>query len=224
MDWKSDSDERSYEEVPYTTLSGSKRGGILSRREFPFILLGAGLLLLLLLFLIFAPGSHQASIDRLSGVPQRLDQMENRLKAVEDMETRLDRLEAQIMSLGKTLAAEKSRNSPDPQLVDRVQESSASIQKFENRINLLERRLNRMKNEMQVAAKAPSKPAPVRKKPEAEASKAPSKRIHVVKEGETLYRIAVNRKVDLEKFLELNGLEEGAVIYPGQKLKIPGDG
>ncbi len=45
-------------------------------------------------------------------------------------------------------------------------------------------------------------------------------RIHIVKEGETLWRIANLYKVEVDTLAETNQLK-GMVIYTGQKLKIP---
>ena len=44
MDWQPDSGQEEYSEKPYSTLSGGRVGNLLSRAEFPFILLGGGLL------------------------------------------------------------------------------------------------------------------------------------------------------------------------------------
>jgi hypothetical protein len=44
--------------------------------------------------------------------------------------------------------------------------------------------------------------------------------IHEVKEGQTLWNIAAAYQVNLGEILRLNGLNEGSLIYPGQKLLI----
>lgn len=45
---------------------------------------------------------------------------------------------------------------------------------------------------------------------------------HIVKKGENPYLISRKYRVSLEKFLEINGLSKNTLIYPGQKLKVPG--
>lgn len=45
---------------------------------------------------------------------------------------------------------------------------------------------------------------------------------HIVKKGENPYLISRKYRVSLEKFLEINGLSKKSLIYPGQKLKVPG--
>jgi membrane-bound lytic murein transglycosylase D len=48
-----------------------------------------------------------------------------------------------------------------------------------------------------------------------------SARVHVVRSGDTLGRIAGNYRVQLRDLLRLNGLSSRAVIHPGQRLRIP---
>jgi membrane-bound lytic murein transglycosylase D len=45
---------------------------------------------------------------------------------------------------------------------------------------------------------------------------------HIVQRGENPYSISKKYGVSLEKFLEVNGLTKKTIIYPGQKLKVPG--
>jgi LysM repeat protein len=44
--------------------------------------------------------------------------------------------------------------------------------------------------------------------------------VHEVKEGQTLWNIAAAYQVNLSEVLRLNGMSEGSLIYPGQKLLI----
>lgn len=45
---------------------------------------------------------------------------------------------------------------------------------------------------------------------------------HIVKKGENPFSISRKYRVSLDKFLEINGLSKKSLIYPGQKLKVPG--
>ena len=47
-------------------------------------------------------------------------------------------------------------------------------------------------------------------------------RVHVVRRGETLGRIAGNYRVRLRDLLRINGLSERTIIRPGQRIRIPG--
>ena len=48
----------------------------------------------------------------------------------------------------------------------------------------------------------------------------PAVKTHVVKKGETLYSISKQYGLSLAQLMTLNKLSKGAVINPGQKLKI----
>lgn len=50
--------------------------------------------------------------------------------------------------------------------------------------------------------------------------KADGSVVHVVQEGQTLWNIAAAYQVKLGEILTLNGLSDGALIYPGEKLLI----
>lgn len=45
--------------------------------------------------------------------------------------------------------------------------------------------------------------------------------VHEVAAGETMWAIATRSGVSLARLLAANGLDEGSIIYPGQKLRIP---
>ncbi|HZN56209.1 MAG TPA: LysM peptidoglycan-binding domain-containing protein [Candidatus Polarisedimenticolaceae bacterium] len=55
------------------------------------------------------------------------------------------------------------------------------------------------------------------------AAPAPQARtgVHVVRKGETLFRIATNYGVSLARLLDANGLHRQSAIHPGQQLRIP---
>ncbi len=78
---------------------------------------------------------------------------------------------------------------------------------------------------LRVSGSAPhvGSPAPAAVSAPAPAS-APAKavggRTHEVKAGDTLWAIAQKHGVSVATVLKANGLSEGAIIYPGQKLKL----
>jgi pimeloyl-ACP methyl ester carboxylesterase len=43
---------------------------------------------------------------------------------------------------------------------------------------------------------------------------------YIVKQGDTLWRIATNNSLSVSELCELNGIKENAVIHPGDKLKV----
>lgn len=50
--------------------------------------------------------------------------------------------------------------------------------------------------------------------------KPKSNNIHIVKSGDTLYKIANQNKVPIQQIVKLNHLKEESLIFPGQKLKL----
>jgi LysM repeat protein len=53
---------------------------------------------------------------------------------------------------------------------------------------------------------------------------ATGERIHVVQFGETLYRIAVNNRVSVDRLARANNINEPEKIEVGQRIRIPSDG
>jgi LysM repeat protein len=68
-------------------------------------------------------------------------------------------------------------------------------------------------------AKAPAKPAAA--KPAAKPA-ATSGATHTIKAGDTIYAIALRNGVSTKAVLSANGLNASSIIYPGQKITIPG--
>ena len=67
------------------------------------------------------------------------------------------------------------------------------------------------------AKKAPAKQAT------APAKKAPAKQAtHTVRKGDTVWAIATRAGVSVQAMLDANGLSRSSIIYPGQKLVLPG--
>ena len=52
-------------------------------------------------------------------------------------------------------------------------------------------------------------------------AKSDGNEVHVVRKGETLFRIATNYGISLTRLLEVNGLNRSATIHPGQEIRIP---
>ena len=68
---------------------------------------------------------------------------------------------------------------------------------------------------------APAQPAPATKS-KAPAKKAPASATHTVRKGDTVWAIATRAGVSVQAVLDANGLSRSSIIYPGQKLVIPG--
>ncbi len=217
MNWQSDAENQDYSEKPYSTLSGGRLSRLFSRSEFPFILLGGGLLVLLLLFFIFFSGGETPSKENGRTVSQRLTRLESRVDSMAGFRQQLKSMEAQMKGIEETVEANKNRIVPDTRVVDQMQANTKAIENTGQRLTVLEDRLNKLNHQIQEIKEGLSR------KPDVKTSKASDAKpgFHVVQEGDTLYSIAKDNHVDLERFLKVNDLNENSVIYPGQKLRIP---
>ncbi|BCW66581.1 hypothetical protein NicSoilB4_13440 [Arthrobacter sp. NicSoilB4] len=72
------------------------------------------------------------------------------------------------------------------------------------------------------AAPAPAAPAPAAPAPSAPAPAAPASGSYTIKSGDTLSGIAARNGVKLADILSANRLTMSSIIYPGQKLALPG--
>ncbi|MET1066256.1 MAG: LysM peptidoglycan-binding domain-containing protein, partial [Arthrobacter sp.] len=72
------------------------------------------------------------------------------------------------------------------------------------------------------AAPAPAAPAPAAPAPAAPAPAAPASGSYTIKSGDTLSGIAARNGVKLADILAANRLTMSSIIYPGQKLALPG--
>lgn len=79
MDWKTDSDFDASEDQPYSTFQSNRSGRLLDRLELPIILTGAGLLALIILFVLFIPRKNEVTIDDYKHIVSRLDQLEDKI-------------------------------------------------------------------------------------------------------------------------------------------------
>jgi len=84
MDWKTDSEFNGSEDQPYSSFQSNKTGGWFERMELPIILIGAGLIAIVILFVLFMPRKNQVTIDDYKHLVSRLDQIEKRIDAVTD--------------------------------------------------------------------------------------------------------------------------------------------
>ncbi len=86
MDWKTDSDLNELENEPYSSFQSNKSGKLFDRLELPIILTGAGLLALVILFVLFIPKKNEITIDDYKHLVSRLDQLEDKIDTLSGTE------------------------------------------------------------------------------------------------------------------------------------------
>ena len=165
-----------------------------SRRSLkPYLFLGAGLVVLVVLFVLFFPTSRSTqSANQLKMLEGRVKNIEDRLFALEGIEKRLAQGEERISRVD---GLEKKLAHMEQQIAD----------------------LGKM-TERAPAPKAQKTATPA---PTGEATqKAPEVRYHQVRAGDTLYSIARRYGLKVDELRQLNKLAPNAVLHPGDKLVV----
>jgi len=196
-------DPNSGDEMEYSSFGKERNGGFLSRFfKLPRLSigwLGVVLVILILLFLLVPK-------------PKRISENGRILS----LSTRLENLEGQVSSLEKVyqkLAQDESDSAAGKQIIDR-------IDKLESLLALKTSRLEKNIEDLKKNA-ARTKVMPPSEKPKVkEPEKSTEIEYHIVRKGENLYRIALRYGTKESELIKLNNLKQGAVIYPGQKLRI----
>jgi len=79
MDWKTDSNLNESEDEPYSSFQSNRSGKLFDRVEIPIMLVGAGLLALVILFILFIPKKSKISLEDYKYIVTRIDQLEHKI-------------------------------------------------------------------------------------------------------------------------------------------------
>jgi LysM repeat protein len=161
------------------------------------ILLGAGILFLISLFIFIYSTEKNTYKEEFAAIKARLDQVEKRSLSHQSVEERISHLEKGDERLQATLL--QRHNALKEQLNDLAKE-----------IDQLEKN---------TAVVAPDFPLSTIQ----QTSQDANKRYHVVRSGETLYQIGEIYGISLENLCSLNKLSPTQLILPGQKLLVASD-
>ena len=162
MDWKTDADLNESEEQPYSSFQSNKSGRLFDRLELPIIFVGAGLLALVILFVVFIPKKNQITVDDYKHIVLRLDQIEDRIDNLTGRETDVSEFDP----------AENPVQYQ--QLVNWIKSNAEVISETMKKVDALEKNLSRgaaVKPAGVIRAEA-KKPVPQQQKP-AVATKSP---------------------------------------------------
>ena len=152
--------------------------------------------LLLAIFLFIRPGGSDKALQ--SAVDQRLQQIESRMAALEGVSELVTDLD-------------KNRQDTQPLMVrlDRLETS------FAKKISDMDQQLKELQAKfVNTVAKQNQTPV-VKSRTSKQAVKT-----HVVKKGETPYSISKQYGLSVSQLMTFNKLSKGAVINPGQSLKL----
>lgn len=85
MDWKTDSEIENKDDESYSLFAKKKSSRLVERTEIPFILMGVGLLVLIVLFIFFIPKTHKTDFRDLKLIESRLKVIEQRIGDLESV-------------------------------------------------------------------------------------------------------------------------------------------
>jgi LysM repeat protein len=225
---------------------------LFNRWETPFLLIGTSLIILIVIFLLFIPRGSGDATRKFAHLEEKIGAIENQLNALEmkiaPVEEKLGKLEHKIgtsSSSGDIAARLDAQATSIDRLSDRLANIDSSItQRVEHAIKGAEKS-GKGKTVAEKKAEPTPKPAAVPVKPKNPIAKAPAApqktpapaekpnntpvaqhktTQHVVRQGETLYRISKQYKISVEALRQLNKLPENATISSGQKLTVPAEG
>lgn len=179
---------------------------IFGRSETPFLVMGAGLVLLVIIFFAIVPkGGREDAVQQVNLLSEQLRKIEDKLNRMETLIEEMPQVKTRIEAVEKSLLR-----------LDSV-DASASLRtnRIADELSLIQKDVNVLKGRNTVVKKNPT-PSPNTGK----AQSVSQAEYHEVQPGETLYRISVRYNISVDSLRRLNGLSEQTAIHPGQKLKV----
>lgn len=174
---------------------------MLQRRT--LILVGAGILFFIILIALLSGGNNELSKKDLDAISARLDLLEKRLTRLEEVELRIATLQKQGTMLEQSMGA-----------------TDRSIKSLTQKVDSLTQSLEARAKETTSVVKETEAPAGIKRK----AVSPDKRRVHEVRRGENLYRIASKYGLTVDELCKLNDIKPGQAIYPGQKLFVTSGG
>lgn len=202
-------EERYQLEDPMTFWNAEKKSPwkkMLGRTETPFVLMGIGLVLVVVVFFAFFPrgGGQDASLEN-TAISDRLQQMEDKIGR---METTLGELSGLQQDMEPVKKAVLRFDSADASILNRVEGLAGEVAS-------LRKELAELKKTPPAATKTSTPPAGGGK------TETASQAVYYeVQKGDTLYSIGRRYGVGVDVIRKLNGLSDQDAIQPGQKLKV----
>ncbi len=136
-------------------------------------------------------------------------------RAAQDLSARFQNVERRV-----TETAESSQNLSG-QMNNFVNRANETLSTFGRRIMTLETDVKRHEEKLTAPPPPPPSPANVRAARPAEAPVSPSGKVHEVKEGDTLGKIAKQHNVSLADLMKLNPQVDPARMKIGMKIALP---
>lgn len=265
MEWKTDTTPDEVEEEPYTSFKNQKSGPkLIEKSEMPMILIGAGLFLLIILFVVFIPKKDKVNVDDFKALVAQVSSLEQKLEAMERKNAMT------IMDYQSSTDPENPGNPDAPvdahQMITWIKSNAVAIAEIVQKVDALD---GKTRSVDMSTITAPQQPAPImspvvpppgpavqtpaepapkvaakpaaplqpkavsqpksrrtlqaKAQPPAKTTVTPTsgRKLHTVAKGETLYRIAKQYGISIERLQQLNGMQKGDLtIQAGRKLVV----
>lgn len=196
-------------------MKKNRPGGLgLSNSYMPFILIGAGIITVIIFMIILLPG-NEASVN-LPDLQVRLTSLEDRIMSLENQ---LDDRRGRIESMQESVRTLSERFERLEEIPSGIQEIQQKLEHLDQRQGNLEQKVAEAKTQEPATPSAAAVPQKAQSKTPA-VSKKSQTRHHLVTQGDTLYSIARQYNVSVDRVRQMNNLSPDAVIRPGQKLVV----
>ncbi len=198
-------DEEQYS--PWADQENHKKGGSLNKTKALFgLLVGAIVALVVaLLVLVMGGGTNGVSPQQMALVEERLQKLEERLDKYEAIDEKVTR----IWEQAKDYETFK----------DRFERSEASMSLRMDHLTMSLETMQKQLSKAQDRVEAPTAPAKDNT-PKATGKAKAKTQYHQVKPGETLYSISKQYNLKVDQLLQMNQMNPGSVIQPGQQLIV----
>jgi LysM repeat protein len=160
---------------------------------------GVGVLLLITIFILISGGDDKGSSEDLNLIKAGITQMDKRIQRIDDVEKRASYLEAEVKGLKQSMS--------------KIERTGGSLKKGLDELTQKMDRLQRGTGPPTV--KKGTKPT-IKKEPISQEKR----QYHIVRSGDTLYRIAIKYGISLSELRRINNLTPNQDIYPNQKLLV----
>ncbi len=212
MDFESKPNDDYEDDEPYSNLTRKSGKGLMKRPMAPYILMAAiVLVLVLLLALIFHKGEDKGqpaeSIAKLSS--SDLVQLNTRLQDLDNRLTDVEKKISNLSAISGKLSAMEGASASNAKAIEALSSKIANIESRLTKVAVREKPVVQKRSETST-----------RRVVKRSTKTGAKTEYHVVKKGETLYHIARENGISLQRLMELNHLKAGHLIHPGEKLII----
>jgi LysM repeat protein len=233
---KSNSKNNPKRKVKSEIVDSSKSSGafFLQRYEIIIMLIGAGIISLLILFVFLKPSGDSSLFNsKNNDKPVTIQEFQSQIDRLSDMVEKAALKEGEKPN-SSTAKTTQKKNTPDSAYADhakRIERIEASlsikyktlasrINKLERSIDNLSRKLDKYHKNSTKIVKKPTIKTSKKKETKKTASIKKESIFHTVEKGDTLYGLSKKYGTSIKQLEKINHLLKDANIYPGDNLLV----